>query len=796
MKRTKRILWLVGLTLGIALVSGPRPAQAEGTGGYDGPYLQADFIQELAEWSSSLINPALLYRVNQYHLSGGFYRWGLGSDALGFQNFSFLVPIRRNQTAGLTVLLANGEITAASADPAAAGSGGTLSFIDMWMVGSYAVRLPMLPWLMVGGNIKYRLQRQFDEGTEINAVPGIDLGVYVNPLDHYRFGDIGLSLNFQDIIPAQLTWEDTTGSAEQEAVTRLRFGLRYALWNDKLVMDIEGVVDNVFSDLLEAMGVLDLQGLTGDQVDALAKAFRLSGHIRYQFIPQLWVKVGWNNNRIPYVGLNLNLVYPLPEMINYVSVDCNVGYGFIETLIEEGGGTDERGFTLMLKGSTDFGPTREQRESRRLYDRLILEPMNAYEEAMRLYMEGKYWEAGFAFGKVMALYPNFHLNDKVAWYMSDCYYRLHLNSIARELCKESLEEYTTSEQRARYLYGLERLDYREGKPDDALKNHAFLVNLYPESDIRPEADYLAAQIHFERRNYNVAEQLLRRINPGTPVYLYAQYTLAVVNIETERVPAAITSLQNIVNDTTLEASEQMLQDAANLKLGHIYFEQGDQLRQAVEHYRRVPVGSSYGDEALLATSWAWIKVNQPDQCRQDAERLLLSYPESPLVPEAYLVKGYAHMLLKQYRDAVSSLEKCLQLVKGDFVTKEELEKRKRTLDRVSSDFIPTAQEIKKNAMRKPTDRLMEERSTLKTEYDKYYRQNEEYFQYVLLAKSHGRFFMRKDQIIEDAEYALAKATSMMKTAKTYEAIGETKKETQKIDTKIEELKKELEKLNQ
>jgi tetratricopeptide (TPR) repeat protein len=293
----------------------------------------------------------------------------------------------------------------------------------------------------------------------------------------------------------------------------------------------------------------------------------------------------------------------------------------------------------------------------------------------------------------------------------------------------------------------------------------------------------------------VAEQLLRRINPGTPVYLYAQYTLAVVNIETEKVPAAIQNLQNIVSDTTLEASEQMLQDAANLKLGHIYFEQGDQLRQAVEHYRRVAVGSAYGDEALLATAWAWIKVNQPDQCRQDAERLLLSYPQSPLVPEAYLVKGYAHMLIKQYRDAVSSLEKSLQLVKGEFATKEELEKRRRVLDRVTSDFVPTAQEIKKNAMRKPTDRLLEERSTLKAEYDKYYQQNNEFFQYVVLAKSHSRFFMRKEQIIEDAEYALAKATGMMKTAKQYEAIGETKKETEKIDEKLDELKKQLEDMN-
>ena len=76
---------------------------------------------------------------------------------------------------------------------------------------------------------------------------------------------------------------------------------------------------------------------------------------------------------------------------------------------------------MMNKLSTDFGPTREQRESKRLYDQLILAPMDAYNEAMRLYLAGKYWEASFAFGKVMSLYPNFYLNDKATYYMGDSY---------------------------------------------------------------------------------------------------------------------------------------------------------------------------------------------------------------------------------------------------------------------------------------------------------------------------------------------------------------------------------------
>ena len=70
--------------------------------------------------------------------------------------------------------------------------------------------------------------------------------------------------------------------------------------------------------------------------------------------------------------------------------------------------------------------------------------------------------------------------------------------------------------RSKYLYGLKALIIAR-EYDDALKNHAFITNLYPDSDIRPDADYLAGQIHFQLKNYNVAEQLLSAIQPGDPV---------------------------------------------------------------------------------------------------------------------------------------------------------------------------------------------------------------------------------------------------------------------------------------
>lgn len=771
-----------------------------GNGGYDAPYFQADFTQDLTDWSSALVNPALLYRVNQMHVDAlGFYRWAIGDEALGYQHMAFQYPIRRNQTVGLTFLFTRSSIQKTSIDTITETMefGGNTSFQDAWFIADYGIRI--LPWLMLGANVKLRAQYQFGDWA-VSHVPGIDLGVYLNPLDHYRFGDLGISICAQDIIPTQVKWDglsDLEETAKEVTASRLRLGLRYAALNDNLVGDIEFLIDNALGKFYEAVdwkSYVDMflgKGKNGEKTGSIPIAYRFGAHVKYMFIPQIWLKAGWTNNNIPYIGFNYNLIYPLPEMINYLNFDCHLGYSFVETLLKDSDKKDERGFTIAGKISSDFGPTREQRESKRLYDKLILAPMDAYNEAMRLYLAGKYWEASFAFGKVLSLFPNFHLNDKATYYLGNSYRFLYMNDISRQVYKDALEEYTTSEMRSKYLYGLMALDYREGKLDDALKNHSFIINLYGDSDIRPDADYLAGEIHFQQKNFNVAEQLFSSIQQGDPHYLYAQYTLSIINIENGKDQAAIQNLSNIINDTTQLKPDQLLQDAANTKLGHLYFEAGDKLRLAVESYQRVPDGSPYQDEALLGTSWAWIKVNQPNVAIQSIDKLIGLYGQSPLVPEAYLVKGYALMLSKRYPEAVSALEQCLATCKRTFVTDEDLKTKKDGFEQYTTQFAPTAESIKKNALRKPTNKSLEERPELQKLFDGFARESKEFFDYSILAKSHTRFFKRKDEILSDAEYALVKAQRVIGAKKTNEIIEDVKEKEEKIDNQLEKLKDEL-----
>jgi len=803
-----RTLFAVLLLMAVAAFG-----QEGNEGGYDAPYFQADFTQDLNSWTSALVNPALLFRVNQMHASMAFYRWGLDRGNMGYQDFSLFYPYRYRHTFGLTVLHARNSMERTSVDPNQGGDiliSSPTVYQDLWVIGNYGVKV--LPWFWAGANVKMRTQAQFGNSA-VSKIPGLDVGLYFNPIDHYRIGDIGISLMGQDILPTQTPWkyddvrtyDDYVDFTSSDLITasRGRAGVRYAGLNDNLVVSAEILVDNAFRDIMAALpwDEFKKQLLSGgedmdlDDVKSKVKelspiALRWGFHAKYMFIPQIWFKGGWTNNNIPYLGFNYNIFYPLPEMINIFNIDYNFGYSFIDNSADL---ADERGLVMMLKASVDFGRTREQKESRRLYDKLVVAPMDVYQEAMRLYTAGKYWEASFAYGKLLSLYPTFYLNDKAVYYMGDCYKYMYMNQTAREVFREALDEYTTSDMRAFYLYGIMSLDYREENYDEAMRNYGFIVNLYPETEIRGEAEYLAGEIEFLRGHHQEARAHFEAVKPSDPSYLYALYTLGVLDFLAGNNQASIKNLRAVIDDTTSKASDRILQDAAAVKLGHTYFEMGDKLREAVEAYSLVKENATpHGDEALLGITWSWIKAGQPQIALQKAERLIQLHPQSPFVPESHLLRGYALMLMKRHADAIPAFERALEACgSGKFLTDEDVKMRKVQNDKAADDFAPEADKIKKNAMRKPTPRSVEERTDLYKSYEGFSAENKEFFHYRVTAKSHNNFHMRKEDIIEDATFALAKATNYVKSKGTASEMEKLRKGEDKLDAEIEKLRQQL-----
>ena len=223
---TKITRTLLVVSVGMVMLLGGRAqGQSGGTGGYDAPFFQADYIQDLSDFSSGIVNPALLYRVNQYRLEGGFYRWEMdeagSTTPMGYQEMSFLVPIRLNHTIGLSWIGTGSTIDRTTIDlndpTNTIRDLGEANFGDNWFVGHYSWRI--LPWFIAGANAKLRYESKF--GISQQLAVGLDLGVYINPMDHFRYGDLGFSLNLQDVVPSIPIWHD---SATLDKVGVTRFG--------------------------------------------------------------------------------------------------------------------------------------------------------------------------------------------------------------------------------------------------------------------------------------------------------------------------------------------------------------------------------------------------------------------------------------------------------------------------------------------------------------------------------------------------------------------------------------------
>ena len=152
------------------------------------------------------------------------------------------------------------------------------------------------------------------------------------------------------------------------------------------------------------------------------------------------------------------------------------------------------------------------------------------------------------------------------------------------------------------------------------------------------------------------------------------------------------------------------------------------------------------------------------------------------------------MLLRRSAEAVSALEQCLAACKRAYVTDEDLNVKRLSFESYSQQFVPTADRIKRNALRKPTNKTLEERPELQKTFEKFAKESKDYFNYELLAKSHVRFFKRKEEIEADADYALAKATRMVNSSKESKLLEQHRKQETKIEQKLDDLKKELEEI--
>ncbi len=709
-------------------------------------YQQNDWFAEFGGNTAMYVNPASIAETEQLEFSAAFFSSISGEASQEYVSLTF--PMDYKHTLGFS-FFENG----ASID-------GGKSYGEYAFMFGYAYNLFQL--ISLGVDISVLYINQFDDVKQVTF--GSDIGISWNPLASSKLGYLLVGVALQNVLqPAIATSDDAPAVVlftESEAY-KIPANLNFSLFYRGLNRSLEAKIEASFIDIMHD----DDEGGEGFNLET---SFTLT----YYLSPHLGVRGRFTKEGYFVAGATVNVKDV--SIFRYLQLDLEMSHDDLYA-------KKNRGFIWAVKITSRFGDTREEKIGEERYRRLKIEPENDYRAAMRLYLNRQFLEAAYAFGKVQTKYPAFHLVDQAAFYKAKSFENLRMHKAAKSVYEDAIKRYPQSDQKAKYHFQLMNIDYKEGKYTEAMSKYQNIAQKFGESDVKADADYVAGQIKFEQGLYQESVDLLAAILPGNANYFYARYTMGIAYSRLGKFEEAENCFRDITEQQYSNQSEQDLQDAARVKLGHLYFsgEKAD-IAAAAQMYGQVQPGSPVYDEAMLGIAWSFLKVNKPDEAMKPAKWIISNLPESFLVSEAYLVQGYCYFMKKDYQNAAKSLEQAEAKTEKPAVSVAARDSARQAYDAMQSEFDSVQVQALDLARQLPTPRVESKREALRPTFDKANQAIEDYAAFTQRAIQSDRFESNRKRILEDAGFTLA-------TVKTKMGQGSTSSEAAQELEELEDL---------
>lgn len=686
-------------------------------------YQQNDWFSEYGDNTALYVNPASIAENDQIEVAVGLFQTISGKAGQEF--ISAVHPFDYNHSIGFSVFENGSKIDNSNA-----------VYLENAYTLGYAVRAP---WLFPSGlanKLAFGINATLIQFNAFGAVKsfglGSDVGIGYNPFSTSRWGHLQLGLAMQNVLQPKVKLPD--GRGDYNIPRNLNVSGYWRGFNSRL-------------ELASSVSVIDLSHETTEGPGS-GREIVPSARATYYLSPLLGVKAKFTKLGYPVVGATVNV--KRVNLFRYLQLDLDMSHDKLSSQ-DEG-----RGFVWNFKAITRVGPTREERIGEARYRRLKIEPEDAYREAMRLYLARKFLLASYAFGKVITKYPSFHLVDQAAFYKGKSFENLRMHQAARDVYNEALRKYTDSDQRPKYMFQQMNIDYKEGKFDEATKRYQQIVNLYPESDVKSDADYVMGQMRYIQKDYHGSISLLSPILPGNANYIYARYTLGMCYVNLKKPKEAEAAFLDIMESKPANASEQDMKEVTAVKLGHINFgKEPPQLVKAAEYYGSVSASSSKYDEALLGLAWSFIKVQRFKEAQQYATDIISKTPNSLLVPEAHLLLGYCAYFDKDYDKSIKEFDNAMDLAEKKAVAASDVQRRKDDNAANGGDFMAVQKEALLLSNQLPTPRVLEKREQLRPKFDEIHKKIESHLEFLREVEQIEKFLQNKDRIIKDAKFTKA-----------------------------------------
>jgi tetratricopeptide (TPR) repeat protein len=173
----------------------------------------------------------------------------------------------------------------------------------------------------------------------------------------------------------------------------------------------------------------------------------------------------------------------------------------------------------------------------------------------------------------------------------------------------------------------------------------------------PEVLYLLAKGAFQRTDVPAAERIARATEAfekvGPPFQLQAWYFEGVLRIEEQNYHQALQWFERCARAEAKTDKDVEVRDLCMLALGRVHTQMGD-TTAAIGWYAAVPWTSPRFADAAYETALAYVRAKKYDDALRMTSFIPELEPDSPLAPEAMVVKGHLLLRLGRYAEATET----------------------------------------------------------------------------------------------------------------------------------------------
>jgi len=294
--------------------------------------------------------------------------------------------------------------------------------------------------------------------------------------------------------------------------------------------------------------------------------------------------------------------------------------------------------------------------------------------------------------------------DEANLLLADLYYDYGLYEESREIFAQLLTAEVSDSIQSRIWFNLARLRYEQGYFDQARDLLSRISDELPRG-IEAERKYMLSNLYLGNRQYQQAADVGNQINSRSVWKVYSRYNLGVSLIEDDHYEQGKSLLTKLGQMKAPSTELRGLRDRANLSLGLKQLRLGLP-EAALESLSRIRLEGPLSNQALLASGWAWYRLEQFDKALNPWRLLIRRNAVDAATQEAILAipANYAKseqdtLAVRHYEIAVKQFDQQLELLNNAVGSIENdgliaaLQENQLLYDRISLERLPPSSEV-------------------------------------------------------------------------------------------------------